>query len=504
VLVDYCIAVVVEKGGSVSLTLQSQSTETTSGEKWMVTYVKFNLGDVQNHRSLTLCLGRGTHTTVSYPSSSAISHSAMSSVTCTTAVAVGRCLRRIQVRRLATTTTSSRCRRTTVLRLSASKDLSSSVATFQPPPADLFVFERSSMRMMSSSGGGGTNDDKETTDDVGKLISGLTQDRVDSDPEVRAYVEANYPSVDDGDDDSSSTAASSSVPNHGINLPDELLKEFGVTDEEMEEMMSSATKSKQSKAKLIGDDGRPIDLGLGTAEQQRLNIRVLKSYTRSVEGSRVSESLREDHKMIPGLLYGSDPYQQIYSYDRTSRTLLQTPWSELQRELDRYHRHFESRVYDLTIYEDGDDGETPTAISTHRVVPRNVQHHPVMGKIYCANFLRYHPKRPLKIPLTYINVEESPALKRDGYIIPVNKFVECFVEDGVPIPDSLEVECTGLVLKDVVKIDRIIFPDGVRYTDRTDIENFIVGPVKGGRSTAGDDDDDADGGGDGSTGEAAA
>jgi hypothetical protein len=87
-------------------------------------------------------------------------------------------------------------------------------------------------------------------------------------------------------------------------------------------------------------------------------------------------------------------------------------------------------------------------------------------------------------------------LKRDGYIIPVSKHIECYVEDGVRIPDALEVECTGLALKDVIRMDRVIFPDGVRPTDRVDIDNFVVGPVRGGRggSTA-DDDADGDGAG---------
>mmetsp|Transcript_54453 Transcript_54453/g.132156 ORF Transcript_54453/g.132156 Transcript_54453/m.132156 type:complete len:407 (-) Transcript_54453:166-1386(-) len=331
-------------------------------------------------------------------------------------------------------------------------------------------------------------------EEIGKVISGLTQDRIESDPDVKAYVEANFPS------DDNTSNANPDVPNHGINIPDGVLKEFGVTDEELDEMMSSTSKKQSKKKRSVGGDGRPVDSGLGTEEQQRLNIRVLSSFMRSVEGTRQSQALREDHKMIPGVLYGGDPFQKIFSHDHSSRTLLQTPWSELQRELDRYHRHFESRVYDLTVY-DGDN----TEISTHRVVPRNVQRHPVMGKIYCTNFVRYHPKRPLKIPLKYINIEESPALKRDGFIIPINKYVECFVEDGVPIPDALEVECTGLVLKDVIRMDRVMFPDGVRYTDRTDVERFVVGPVKGGRSAATDEDEDGDGeGGSTNTTEAAA
>lgn len=319
-------------------------------------------------------------------------------------------------------------------------------------------------------------------DDPGKFISGLTQEQVDADPEIAAFLQANFQ-----DSDNQDARGRAQAVNYGITVPKEVLEQFGLTEEEAHAMLSPSSKP----TRQYGDPH--VDKGLGTEEQQRLNIRVLRSHVRVEEGTRPSVRLRRQ-AWIPGVLYGGDPRVGMLSRDPSSRLLLKTPWSELQRELDRFHRQFESRVYDLTIYED----ETDTDGTVHRVVPRNVQRHPVQGKIYCSNFLRYHPKRPLKIPLMYINKEESPALKRDGFIIPINKYVECFVEDGVPIPENLEVECTGLVLKDVVRMDRVIFPDGVRHTDRTNVETFVVGPVNGGRSAAMEDDDE-----EGSTEEAA-
>jgi len=261
----------------------------------------------------------------------------------------------------------------------------------------------------------------------------------------------------------------------GIKIPIELLREFGIEEE-------NAVAAPDRK---YGDPR--VDAGLGNTEQQSLNIRVLKTYLRSEDGSRPSNHIR-NNSMIPGILFGSDPTLKILSSNSSSKVLLKTPWPELQRELDRYHRRFESRVYDLTVFEN----ESDTEGTVHRVVPSSVQRHPVMGTIYCANFLRYHAGRPLKIPLTYVNEEESPALKRDGYVIPVRKFVECFVEEGVPIPDALEVECTGLQVKDVIRMDRLIFPDGVKPIDRLDLENFVIGPVRGGKSAAEDDDEDED------------
>jgi hypothetical protein len=55
------------------------------------------------------------------------------------------------------------------------------------------------------------------------------------------------------------------------------------------------------------------------------------------------------------------------------------------------------------------------------------------------------------------------------------------VEDGVPIPEKLELECTGLQLREVARLDRIIFPDGVRISKLVKPKFFIVGTVFGRR-----------------------
>jgi ribosomal protein L25 (general stress protein Ctc) len=299
--------------------------------------------------------------------------------------------------------------------------------------------------------------------DVTKVVSGLSQEDVDSNPQIAEFLEANFGSHSDTLDD-------------GFLIPDKILQQFGVSQSDF-----PAAKKGSNK-----EYGAPkLDRGLGTEEQQALNIRTLHTFLRQEEGSNSCRRLRYD-KIIPGILYGSDPNSGMLSINNESRTMLKTPWPELQRELDRFHRRFESRVYDLTVYED--EGDTEGTV--HRVVPRNVQRHPVQGSVYCANFLRYFPGRPLKIPIVHINTEESPALKRDGFIIPVSKYIECIVEDGVAIPDAIELECTGVKLKEVLRMDRLIFPDGVRPTDRIDAENFVVGPVVGGRGGSSEEDDE--------------
>lgn len=300
----------------------------------------------------------------------------------------------------------------------------------------------------------------------GELVSGLTVDDIKSNPQMAEFLKANF---SENDNDNKNT-------NDGVNVTPEMLKEYGFLGSDFD------TEEDGDGSRSYGDVREDLGLGL-TLEQQSLNIRRMSTYLRStnVQGSRACRELRETENFIPGMLYGSNPSEGILSIDKSTRIMIQTPWKELQRELARYHRKIESRVYDLTIYQD----ESDTEGTVHRVLPRDIQRHPVQGKVYCANFLRYHPGRPIKIPIVYINQEESNALKRDGFIIPVNKYVECIVEDGVPIPEALELECTGLRLKQVVRMDRLIFPEGVRHSKRVNPETFIIGPVVGGRGGGG-------------------
>jgi hypothetical protein len=277
--------------------------------------------------------------------------------------------------------------------------------------------------------------------DPSKLVTGLTREKLESNPAIEGYLKANFPEAYE--------------------------EEFKIDE---------VDRRADTPGEVVGMV-EAIDV---KTENIKLNIRSLTCYLRDLEteeGSRSCRRLRRED-MIPGLLYGSDPTLGILSNKPESKVLVMTPWKLLQREIDRYHRSFESRVYDLTILENPDDDSGGTV---HRVQPRNVQKHPVKSTIYCANFFRYHSGRPIEIPVVYINEEESSALKRDGFIIPLQRCVEVVVEDGAPIPEMLELECTGLKFKEVIKVDRLLVPDGVRFSPRVVkvADTLLLGVVSG-------------------------
>ncbi len=275
----------------------------------------------------------------------------------------------------------------------------------------------------------------------------------------------------------------------------------------------------------------------------RRNIRPLVAYLRDASGresgSRNSRKLRLPSvndpyfPLIPGILHGSDPTQNILSTNPSSKIIVKTPWFEIQRELDRFHYgitgSFVNRVYALTIYpseqahldhhrksKNAKDRTTyrvddekheivahpppPNCIPPPRtpipelqnilVIPADLQMHPIGHSAFCLNYIRYHPNKPIRIPIKVTNEEDSPAMKRGGFVSMVNRFIEVLVDENVPIPERIALDASGLRQKDVVRRDRLALPRGVRVHARVP-EDYLIGTVfgaKGGGTGGGEDD----------------
>ena len=76
-------------------------------------------------------------------------------------------------------------------------------------------------------------------------------------------------------------------------------------------------------------------------------------------------------------------------------------------------------------------------------------------------------------------------MKRGGFLSMVNPFLECLVEEGAAIPECIELECTGIRPKDVIRRERFIMPEGVTVHPRV-AEDFLVGTVFGARGAEDD------------------
>lgn len=313
-------------------------------------------------------------------------------------------------------------------------------------------------------------------------------------------------------------------------------------DEPDQTIIPDENEEEEAKKTAEEEDENPSIIKLPEHLVNR-NIRPLVAYLRkpgAEEGTRNCNRLRNPginepyFPLTPGIIHGSDPTQNVVSVDASSKIMVKTPWFEIQRELARYHHgingSFENRVYALTVFPgeeavlDHHRGRQPKDKATFHmdqenntyemipeeplppppprtpvegmenilVIPSDLQMHPVYHTTFCLNFKRYHPSKPINIPIKCINEEESPAIKRGGFLGLVNRFVECVVEDGAPIPEFIPLECTGLRQKDVVRRDKLVVPEGVTIHPRVP-KDYLMGTVYGVRGGAEGEDEEGEG-----------
>jgi large subunit ribosomal protein L25 len=98
----------------------------------------------------------------------------------------------------------------------------------------------------------------------------------------------------------------------------------------------------------------------------------------------------------------------------------------------------------------------------HRVLPRDVQFHPLKDHPIHVDFLRVSADATIEVavPVEFINQEASPGLKRGGVLNIVRHDVEliCPVE---AIPDHITIDMTGFEVGDSVHISNVKLPPNV-------------------------------------------
>lgn len=101
--------------------------------------------------------------------------------------------------------------------------------------------------------------------------------------------------------------------------------------------------------------------------------------------------------------------------------------------------------------------------NAQKVIAKDVQHHPVTGQILHMDFMRVSEdsRVVVSIPVQFINEDQSPAIKRQGVLNTIVNFleVEC---PALEIPETLQVDLTGLEMHHSVELSRIELPKGVQ------------------------------------------
>ena len=170
-------------------------------------------------------------------------------------------------------------------------------------------------------------------------------------------------------------------------------------------------------------------------------IITLAAEPRDRAGKGVARATRREGR-VPGVIYGGAEPPVLISLDS----------AELGRHAHR--ATFFTHLFELKI-----DGKG------HRVLPRDVQLHPLTDKAIHVDFLRVSMGTTIEVavPVHFINQEASPGLKRGGVLNVVRHEIDlrCPVES---IPEHVTIDLAGFEVGASIHISHVTLPEGVKPT----------------------------------------
>lgn len=171
------------------------------------------------------------------------------------------------------------------------------------------------------------------------------------------------------------------------------------------------------------------------------DVQTLAAEPRDRGGKGTARAARRNGQ-IPAVIYGNKEEPLMVTVQRRV----------LEQEISK--SGFFIRLIDLDV------GGT-----THRVLPRDMQLHPVTDVPLHVDFLRYSADRKItvEIPVHFTNEAESPGIKTGGVLNIVRHTIEvlCTADQ---IPDAFEVDLTGLEIGDSIHASTLSLPGGVELT----------------------------------------
>lgn len=174
-------------------------------------------------------------------------------------------------------------------------------------------------------------------------------------------------------------------------------------------------------------------------------VETVPASQRQSAGKGSARQARRDG-LIPAVIYGNKKEPMLVTVERRV----------LSRELE--NPQFFIRLIDVEL--NGDK---------HRVLPRDVQFHPVSDVPMHVDFLRFDPNRKITVavPVTFDGENDCPGLKRGGVLNVVRYEVEvlCTADN---IPQELLLHLAGLDIGDSLHASSVTLNTGVEFaiTDR--------------------------------------
>lgn len=144
--------------------------------------------------------------------------------------------------------------------------------------------------------------------------------------------------------------------------------------------------------------------------------------------------------LVPGVIYGS----------KEAPLLVALEPRHLEPQVNK--EGFFTRMFDLDI-----DGKK------HRVLPRDVQFHPVSDRPEHVDFLRVSASTRVTVgvPVRFVNESASPGIKKGGVLNIVRHTID-LVCQADKIPSSITIDLTGREIGDSIHISHIPLSEGVK------------------------------------------
>jgi large subunit ribosomal protein L25 len=185
-------------------------------------------------------------------------------------------------------------------------------------------------------------------------------------------------------------------------------------------------------------------------------VREMKATARERSGKGGARAARRAGQ-VPGVVYGDNKDALNISLD----------FAELRQRI--YAGHFLTTIYDLDI-----DG------TKQRVIPRDYQLDPVRDFPVHVDFMRLGEGATIRvsIPVHVRNAEASPGVKRGGTVNIATHAIEVRCPADA-IPESFDVDLTGLEINHSVHLSDIQLPPNVRPVMTGDLTLVTIVPPSG-------------------------
>jgi large subunit ribosomal protein L25 len=170
---------------------------------------------------------------------------------------------------------------------------------------------------------------------------------------------------------------------------------------------------------------------------------------------------------VPGIVYGDgkDPMPINIKYNYLLKKLKAG--------------RFLSTLFNLKV--DGQDDVRVICRAVQRDVVKDLPTHVDLMR------LRRSSRISLFIHVNFENADQAPGIKRGGTLVIVRQEVELEVL-AAEIPDHITVDLTGLRIGDVIHIDDVKLPEGVRKTVN---RNFVLANISAPSGLRSEDNEDA-------------